>query len=190
MRVRTANWPRDLAFCCMSPPPCLTAVLVGLPALDSCLLVFGLVDVVCPGPVSLFPGLSPFVLIDVVCLGPVFPFPGWPIVWLDCQLWCAWFAWVCTVWARYLTCHNPPTDSLRYSSHGCHLLEYALFGLGILPATLHRLTLYDTPPMVVCSGTLFLWWVFLELVLSTGSLFMWKFYDGTSRRPGKCRDSC
>ena len=64
----------------MSSPPGLAAVSVGFPALDSWLLAFGLIDVVCLGPVSLFPVLSPFGLIDVVCLWPVFLFPGWPVV--------------------------------------------------------------------------------------------------------------
>ena len=131
MHMRTANWPRDLALCCMSPPPCLAGVSVGLLALDSCLLAFGLIDVVCLGPVSLFPGLSPFRWIDIVCLGLSSSSLG-------CLL---------------------PALTVDYDVHVCvpGLLVYALDGLSILPASLHRLPLYDTPPMVICSGTEFLW---------------------------------
>ena len=56
--MRTADWLRDLVFCCMSPPPAVAAVSVGLPALDSGLLAFGLIDVMCLGPVSLIPGID------------------------------------------------------------------------------------------------------------------------------------
>ena len=53
----------------MSPHPSLAAVSAGLRALVSWLLAFGLIDVVCLGPVSLFPGLSSFGWFNVVCLG-------------------------------------------------------------------------------------------------------------------------
>ena len=85
----------------MSPPPGLAAVSVGLPALDSCLLAFGLIDVVCLGPVFLFPGLAFLGWIDVVCLGLSSSSLGLPVVGLVCRLWCAcvcaWLPWYAVV---------------------------------------------------------------------------------------------
>ena len=53
----------------MSPLPSHATASAGLRVLVSWLLAFGVIDVVCLGPVSLPPGLCPLGLVDVMCLG-------------------------------------------------------------------------------------------------------------------------
>ena len=54
----------------------LDAISMWLPALDSCLLAFEMIDIVCLGLVSLFPGFVTFRVERHSVAWPVFLIPG------------------------------------------------------------------------------------------------------------------
>ena len=132
----------------MSPHPSLAAVSAGIRAFDSWFLAFGLIDVVCLGPVSLSLGFCPFGLIDV-CLVPVSLFSGLSSFgWIDV---------VCLGLSSAFSGCLSSASSVDFGVHVCVLGSLVCPGSGSVSAGLTLSPLYNAPPMVICSGSKFLW---------------------------------